>query len=126
MFEDSQLVIGRVGAYCGAVYVTKPKAWVTDNALFVREYFTDADIDFLAELFRIMDLNQYAGRAAQPLLSGSRIHPLEIYVPPIMQQKQFAKIKQEFANLINGLESSSDYLERLFGSLSQQSFSETS
>ena len=29
------LIIGRVGVKCGVTYVTKPKSWVTDNALIV-------------------------------------------------------------------------------------------
>src|SRR5262249_4346525 len=35
MFEDPQIVVGRVGAYCGCVHVTEPQSWITDNALYV-------------------------------------------------------------------------------------------
>lgn len=30
MFEDSKIVIGRVGAYCGVVHRTEPKSWITE------------------------------------------------------------------------------------------------
>ena len=36
--EEPIIVIGRVGAYCGAVHITDPKAWVTDNSLYVTNY----------------------------------------------------------------------------------------
>ncbi len=41
MFEEPKIVIGRVGARCGRVFVTEPKAWVTDNALYLTEISSD-------------------------------------------------------------------------------------
>jgi len=35
--ETPNIVIGRVGAYCGVVHITEPKAWITDNGLYVRD-----------------------------------------------------------------------------------------
>jgi type I restriction enzyme S subunit len=37
LFEDPKIVIGRVGAKCGCVYITQPKSWITDNALYVHD-----------------------------------------------------------------------------------------
>jgi type I restriction enzyme S subunit len=71
MFEEPTLVIGRVGYYCGSVHITEPKSWVTDNALYAKEYFRDVNIIYLKNLLEIIGLNKYAGRAAQPLVSGS-------------------------------------------------------
>jgi len=34
MFEGRQIIIGRVGVYCGCVHVSPPRSWVTDNALY--------------------------------------------------------------------------------------------
>ncbi|MBI2997611.1 MAG: restriction endonuclease subunit S [Deltaproteobacteria bacterium] len=33
MFETPQIIIGRVGVYCGCVHVSPPMSWVTDNAI---------------------------------------------------------------------------------------------
>ncbi len=75
-FVDPQtVIIGRVGVYCGAVHITERKAWVTDNALIVRK-LVDIETAYLAEALRAANLNQYAGRSAQPLVSGSRIYPV--------------------------------------------------
>jgi len=38
LFEEPTIVIGRVGARCGCVFVTEPKAWVTDNALYLKKF----------------------------------------------------------------------------------------
>ena len=41
--EKPTVVIGRVGALCGNVHLTPPKAWVTDNAFIAS--FSEGDID---------------------------------------------------------------------------------
>lgn len=123
MFEKPQLIIGRVGVYCGVVHITKPFSWVTDNALYVKEYLQEIDVDFLAMLLEIMNLNQYAGQAAQPLISGGRIYPLEAILPPLDLQKKFSKIKARFNFTQNILNESYDRSEKCFLSLSQKSFS---
>ncbi|CDU08196.1 putative type I restriction-modification system specificity subunit [Vibrio coralliirubri] len=123
MFEEPQLIIGRVGVYCGSIHITEKKSWVTDNAMYIKEYLKKVNIIFLAQLLDLANLNQYAGKAAQPLISGNRIYPLEMILPPIEEQERFAKIHRAFieniTKLHGGLESKSD----LFQSLSQKAFS---
>lgn len=84
------IVIGRVGVYCGAVHVTETDAWVTDNALIVSKK-QDISTAYLAAALKYANLNQYAGRSAQPLVSGSRIYPVDILIPPISEQVVFEK-----------------------------------
>jgi len=122
MFEERQLVIGRVGVYCGAIHITEPKSWVTDNALYVKEYKQEMDLDFLAEAMKIANFNQYAGKAAQPLVSGNRIYPIEFLVPPINKQKKFSVIKKAFQALFEKFERSELYCDDSFNSLSQKAF----
>src|SRR5690606_24726094 len=76
MFDSPTLIIGRVGYYCGSVHITEPKSWVTDNALYVKEFLKKTDLVFIKHLLATHDLNKAAGRAAQPLISGSRIYPI--------------------------------------------------
>jgi type I restriction enzyme S subunit len=122
MFEEPQLVIGRVGIYCGVIHITEPKAWITDNALYVKEYKQEIDMHFLAESLKQANLNQYAGRAAQPLVSGSRIYPLKVLVPPLDTQKEFSKLKKDFLGLTEKFDNSKLCSEYLFNSLSQKAF----
>ncbi|MGZ8916495.1 MAG: restriction endonuclease subunit S [Methylobacter sp.] len=122
MFEEPQLVIGRVGVYCGVIHITESKAWITDNALYVKEYKQEIDMHFLAESLKQANLNQYAGRAAQPLVSGSRIYPLKVLVPPLDNQKEFSKLKKDFLGLTEKFDNSKLFSEYLFNSLSQKAF----
>ncbi len=96
--EAPNLVIGRVGAYCGAVHVTTPKAWVTDNALYVTEYKQQIDLKFLAQALVQLDLNQFAKVGGQPSISQTTVYERTIPLPPLAtQQAIVAEIEAEQA-----------------------------
>ena len=44
--EETRLIIGRVGVKCGVMHITKPRSWVTDNALIVNPKINDFNIKF--------------------------------------------------------------------------------
>ena len=92
MFEEPMIVIGRVGAYCGNVHLTKPNSWITDNALYIDKKLQDYDDDYLVYLLRNLHLNQYASQSGQPLISYGRIKNIEIPLPPLATQQKIAAI----------------------------------
>ena len=82
LFEDSKLIIGRVGAQCGNTHITKKKSWITDNA-FVAEYDNELyDKTFLWYLVQHLNLKQYSKSTAQPVISGRSIKDVPVMVPP--------------------------------------------
>jgi type I restriction enzyme, S subunit len=123
MFEHPQVTIGRVGVYCGAVHITEPKSWVTDNALYVSDNKFNLDPIYLAWAIRFANLNQYAGKAAQPLISGGRIYPIEILVPSKEEQTRFSALctSVEAAAKRNSIIFEAD--NSLFASLQYRAFS---
>jgi len=122
MFEEPQIVIGRVGVYCGAVHVSEPRSWITDNALYVREYKKPINKTYLEWALRFANLNQYAGRAAQPLISGGRIYEVEILEPEESQQKVFERLVRDHRTLVSKLSIDKDLSGQLFSALSQRAF----
>lgn len=122
MFEQQVVVIGRVGVYCGAVHLSEPKSWVTDNALYVCELKKDFELLYLVAALRLANFNQYAGRAAQPLVSGSRIYPVPILVPPLTLQKEFAQRVTEIREIEAGQATSRLRLNALFASVLDRAF----
>ncbi len=122
MFDSPTLVIGRVGYYCGSVHITEPKSWVTDNALYVKEFLKKTDLVFIKHLLATHDLNKAAGRAAQPLVSGSRIYPIHTIDVPYENQKSFSTIVERVEALKSRYQHSLTNLESLYGALSQQAF----
>jgi type I restriction enzyme S subunit len=122
MFEDPVIVIGRVGVYCGAVYYSEPKSWATDNALYVSEKSDELLDRYLVEALRMANLNQYAGRAGQPLISGSRIYPVEILVPRPDDQKEFGRLVEHLDGQMSNRTEAADQLDKLFAVLLHRAF----
>lgn len=119
--ERDTIVIGRVGVYCGAVHVTDRKAWVTDNALIVK-LKRDMNISYLSSALKYANLNQYAGRSSQPLVSGTRIYPVKIMVPDMNLQNQYEQRITKIKELDYIFNNDRDKIENLFLSLQQRAF----
>jgi len=85
--EDPIIVIGRVGAYCGVVHITEPKAWVTDNGLYVTEYKTEVDQRFLAQTIAQLNLNQFSKVGGQPSISQATVYERKVAIPSLAKQR---------------------------------------
>ena len=124
MFSAPMVVIGRVGAYCGNVHNTPPGVWVTDNALYVAERFAPLRTAYLVQALRHAKLNQVASQAGQPLISGSRIYPIEILVPPEDRQDLFATRATQAEELarhqVSATESASSVFQSLLAGVFQE------
>lgn len=103
--ENPKLIIGRVGVKCGVTHVTKPKSWVTDNALIVDPIISDFDMKFFQLKLGYENLNKLSVSTAQPVISGSKIYEYEILMPPLPEQQAIvSKIEELFSDLDNGIQ----------------------
>jgi len=94
--ETANIVIGRVGAYCGAVHVTEPKAWITDNGLYITEFKQEIDLKYLAQMLVQLNLNQFAKVGGQPSISQSTVCERTILLPSLATQRAIvAEIEAE-------------------------------
>ena len=91
-YSESKLIIGRVGAKCGCIHRTSKKSWITDNALIIDSFLVDNDSKFIEYILNRIDLNQFANKNAQPVISGGKIYPLTIPFPPLPEQQKIAEI----------------------------------
>ena len=66
--DAGTIVIGRVGSYCGSLYLSKQKCWVTDNAIRATS-LGENDSRFLFYLLRTLNLNNWRAGSGQPLLN---------------------------------------------------------
>ncbi len=87
--EKNTIIIGRVGFYCGSIYKTDSRAWVTDNALIakIKEPLI-YDMDFLTILLKYQNLGSTSVSTAQPVVSGKGILPIIVPLPPLNEQKR--------------------------------------
>ena len=98
IFEET-IVIGRVGYYCGSIHLTPCQAWVTDNA-FITQYSKLLNRDFLIYLLTVLNLGKCCNATAQPVVSGKKIYPLLIALPPFKEQQRIvAQIEKLFEQL---------------------------
>jgi type I restriction enzyme S subunit len=102
------LVIGRVGYYCGSVHLTPAVAWVTDNAFvttFSEEYIF---IDYLVWLLKGTNLKEDENATAQPVISGRKLYPISIALPPSQEQKRIVAKVDELMALCDLLEAQTE------------------
>lgn len=79
----TELIVGRVGALCGNVYLVDGDKWISDNALRLT---TIDNFEFLYYLLMTMNLNDLAAKTAQPLITGSLVKNQYYAVPPLFEQ----------------------------------------
>lgn len=70
------VLIGRQGALCGNINYASGCFWASEHAV-VAEIKGQAEVTWLGELLRVMDLNQYSQSAAQPGIAVDVIANLE-------------------------------------------------
>jgi type I restriction enzyme, S subunit len=96
--NNPTLVIGRVGYYCGSIHVTPESAWVTDNAFITKFSKENISMEFLYWLLKITNLKENESATAQPVISGKKVYPIVIALPPLLEQRGIvAKIAELMA-----------------------------
>jgi type I restriction enzyme S subunit len=78
--EGKSIVIGRVGAYCGSLYIENKPIWITDNALSAKpkkERYTS----YLFYLLKSLNLNQMAEGSSHPLITQTLLNTIEVIIP---------------------------------------------
>ena len=98
--DGINIIIGRVGFYCGSVHYVNNKVWVTDNAFVTKINGNVYTPKFLYYLLLQYDLKQYSNSTAQPVISGKTVYPINVMLPPLSEQHRIvARIEELFAQL---------------------------
>ena len=108
IFEDPILIVGRVGAKCGVTHITKPQSWVTDNALIVSPLVESFDQRFFRALLEFLNLNTLGSSTGQPVISGSKIYPVLISMPPYDEQVAVADRLEKLQSTIDTMSAEID------------------
>ena len=98
------IIIGRVGEYCGITrFVGGPK-WVTDNALFAKSVVHNVSREFLALRLQHFDVSKLRSKGGQPLVSQEPIYAQCFTFPPIFEQKSIVSIISTWDRAIETVE----------------------
>ena len=109
--EKTTIVIGRVGFNCGSVHFVKEKAWVTDNAFITTIIGKGYTEEFLLYLLEQLNLKKYANSTAQPVISGAKIYPITVPLPPYAEQQRIVNAIKISLSLINIVENGKEELQ---------------
>ena len=88
--HQNGLIIGRVGAYCGAIKYCKAHFWASDNTIVGQPKGISFDIEYIYYLLGGLNLNRYAGGSAQPLLTQTVLRQVPTSIPPLPTQRKIA------------------------------------
>ena len=122
LIDYDTLVIGRVGAYCGCVHKTSGKIWITDNAIFVKDFKQEVNLEFMNFQFKFLKFNKFADFSGQPKITQKPLDKIEYLVPPLEVQKRFDEIVKKTESLKQKMLIQSQELETEFQALMQKAF----
>ena len=109
LIDFNTIVIGRVGVYCGNVKLIKEPVWITDNAIFIKQFKKDVyNIDFLYYMMELVDFSRFAQFSGQPKITQKPLEEFNYVVPPIEEQIKFSNIvrlidKQKFHSVLKNI-----------------------
>lgn len=98
-FENG-VIIGRVGAYCGSIAYCPSRFWASDNTIVAMPKDATADVRFYAYLLKYLELNNYAGGAAQPLVTQTVLKKVAASIPNPQLQSRIAAILSTYDDFI--------------------------
>lgn len=103
--EGENILIGRVGEYCGITRFVNEKCWITDNALYSKEFLKDVDAKYLAYKLQLEDLSRLRNKGGQPLISQGPIGIHKIRLPKTLpEQKAIAQVLSTWDDAISKTE----------------------
>lgn len=98
---DEDIIIGRVGAKCGNVYLVDGPKWISDNALQLR--ITGLCKKYIALVLEERNLNQLANQNAQPLITGSMVGNQFMPLPLLPEQQDIVAFLDRETHKIDAL-----------------------
>jgi type I restriction enzyme S subunit len=123
LIDFPTIVIGRVGAYCGNINIVKEPIWITDNAIYIKEFYDNSfNLEFLFFMMSMMDFSRFADFSGQPKITQKPLEDKMYLIPEKQAQEEFSKFVRHIDKLKLIVRSSLNETEQLFESLMQEYF----
>jgi type I restriction enzyme S subunit len=98
--EDCEIAVTCRGATCGEVTATKPKSWITGNAMVVKPRNNKVRKEFIFYYFKNHELKTVISGSAQPQITRAGFAPLVIFFPDPEEQQRIAECLSSLDALI--------------------------
>ena len=88
--EDCEIAMTCRGATCGNIIWTKPRSWITGNAMVVHPTSSVVDKRYLYYFLKEKKMSRAITGSAQPQITRSDLEFFEVLLPPLAEQKKIA------------------------------------
>ncbi len=123
LYEESVIVLGRVGQQCGIVHITNGPAWVTDNAIVIK--VTDKKKlhpIYLAAALQNSPIRATVERLDLPFINQSMVLDYPLPLPPFDEQMKYVKLVSSTTLFKSKQRAIFNSTDDLFNSLTQRAF----
>jgi type I restriction enzyme, S subunit len=116
------ITIGRSGNL-GNAFLYKDDFWAHNTTLYVKDFKGNYEI-FIYYFLKSFDFKQFNVGSAVPTLNRNHIHPLDVLLPPLPEQKAIASVLSSLDDKIDLLHRQNKTLEAIAETLFRQWFVE--
>ena len=117
------LVVGRVGFQSGNVHLAKGPLWITDNAMYIRDFYVkDYNLVFLCALMKHIDFTKYQDAGDLRKITQKPFMKMVFIDPPRELQKQYSAFVEQTEKSRIAVQKVLDETQLLFESLMQKYF----
>ncbi|GAA4242820.1 restriction endonuclease subunit S [Winogradskyella damuponensis] len=92
---ESTIIVGRVGAYCGSLYLEYNKCWISDNAISGNSI--NEELTYCLYLLQSLNISERREGTGQPLITQSLLNEINFVYPS-------KKIRSQFNNKVEILQ----------------------
>ena len=102
-YSGERILIARVGANAGATNIVCGEYGVSDNTLVITVN-SEYETKYIYYYLKHKKLNQFVFGSSQPLITGSLLKNISLYIPDKMSQQHIVKALSDVDGMISSLE----------------------
>ena len=111
--EQAVITITCRGASCGTINITKPKSYITGNAMCLDNVREDINLNYLYFNLLFYDFNKVISGSAQPQITRQGLEKVEISICPQTEQISIVSILKTIESLILARKKELKYLDEI-------------
>jgi len=120
--KGSGITIGRSGNI-GNAYLYKVDFWAHNTTLYVKDFKGNFEV-FIYYFLKNINFKQFNAGSAVPTLNRNHIHPIQVKIPPLPEQRAIASVLSSLDDKIDLLHRQNRTLEAIAETLFRQWFME--
>lgn len=123
LYEQDTIVIGRVGFQSGNVHLVKGPVWITDNAMYISDFYDDSlCLVFLCEMMKQIDFTRLQDAGDLKKVTQKPFMKMDYILPSKQLQDEYVDFVKQVDKSKIAVQKALDQTQLLFDSLMQKYF----